>query len=288
MARWSDLATWRGPTPNQGGRMMEVRGLIIHIAAGWFEGTIAWQRDRRAKVSSHFIVGRDGRCAQMVDTAVTAWTQGTGNGHWLSSENEGFLLGDRRSPPGWHELSPQMIEKNAQLLARAHHAYGVPLLLATHPTHRGLGYHSMGADAGYNWGHSACPGGPIKAQLPLILARAKQIVQGKTIGGKDMLFVRVRGSAEVWVPRGDGRVHLTSPMALESAKAAGYTVIEVPTEADLTALMGPIYTGPKPTPVTLSDEQLSKLADLLAPRLGATAEAARWSMPDGGAPATGA
>lgn len=178
MSRWSDLATWRGPTPNQSGAMREHRGVVVHIAAGYYEGTIAWQKNDSSNVSSHFIVDRDGDIAQMVDTDITAWTQSDGNGHWLSVENAGFLLGSKLWQPGWHELTPAMIEANAQLLARAHREYGVPLQLAGSPTGRGLGYHSMGAENGYDWGHSACPGEPIKAQLPLILARAIEIVGG--------------------------------------------------------------------------------------------------------------
>jgi hypothetical protein len=53
-----------------------------------------------------------------------------------------------------------------------HQEYGYPLSWPTSPTGRGLGYHSMGAEHGYDWGHLHCPGEPIKAQLPAILARA--------------------------------------------------------------------------------------------------------------------
>lgn len=176
--RWSDLAQWVGPTPNQSGPMVEHRGVVIHIAAGYYLGTIAWQKNPDANVSSHFIVAGprdvakgvpDGRIGQMVDTGVTAWTQRDGNGHWLSVEFSGFV-GDK--------LSAAQIEACARILARAHTVYGVPLQLATSPTGRGLGHHSMGAETGYDWGHSACPGEPIKAQKPQILARAIEIVNG--------------------------------------------------------------------------------------------------------------
>lgn len=179
MALWTDLAQYVGPSPNVSGSMTEVRGLVVHIAAGYYQGTISWQRNGDARVSSHFIVGREpGELAQMVDTAVTAWTQGTGNGRWISSENAGFLLGSDLWQPGWHELTAWQIEANAQLLARLHRDHGVPLQLAGSPTGRGLGYHSMGAENGQNWGHDQCPGEPIKAQLPAILARAIQIAKG--------------------------------------------------------------------------------------------------------------
>lgn len=215
MSIWSDLAQWRGPTVNVGDgdsnisepadRMYEYRGIVVHIAVGYYEGTIAWQKNPDANVSSHFVVARDGRIAQMVDTAIRAWTQSAGNGYWLSVENEGFLLGDRRNPGDWHLLSPAMVEANARLLARAHREYGVPLQLATSPTGRGLGYHSMGAENGYNWGHSACPGEPIKAQLASVLARAIEIVKGED----EMKTVLVQGpDGRVFLSNGMFRVHV--------------------------------------------------------------------------------
>lgn len=193
MARWSDIAPWVGPTINEGDgdgrpgesddRLSDVRGLVLHIASGFFDGTVAWQRNPNANVSSHFIFGRDGRRAQMVDTADRAWTQRSGNGTWLSVELEGFAPDDalHRTHPGWERLTDAQIEACALLFAKMHQVYGaakVPLQLATSPAGRGLGHHSMGAESGYDWGHSQCPGAAIKAQKPLILARAKQIVAG--------------------------------------------------------------------------------------------------------------
>ena len=179
--RWTDLATWVGPTANQSGAMQEVRGLVLHTAEGYYGGTISWQRNPDANVSSHFIVAgtrdaqygvADGKLAQMVDTDITAWTQRAGNGHWLSLECSGFgSRGDK--------LSAGQLEAAAQLLARAHTVYGVPMQIAHDPTERGLGHHSMdreGIDP--EWGHDDCPGSNIIAQKPLIVARAIEITGG--------------------------------------------------------------------------------------------------------------
>mgnify|MGYP001609185531 CR=1 FL=1 len=177
MGRWSDLAEWRGPTPNQGPAMVEQRGLVTHIAEGSFEGTIAWCKNPDANVSAHFVVAKDGRIAQMVDTDVAAWTQRAGNGYWLSIENEGFSTGS---------LTAAQIEAGAQLFARGHREYGWKLQIANTPAGLGLGHHSMGSNegpcnwSGQNWGHCACPGAKIIAQKPIMLARAIQIVNGET------------------------------------------------------------------------------------------------------------
>lgn len=194
MSRWTDLATWVGHTINEGDgdgtpleaadRLSDVRGLVLHIASGFYDGTISWQRNASADVSSHFIVGRDGRCAQMVDTADRSWAQRAGNSTWLSVELEGFAPDDplHKTHPGWERLTDAQVEVCAQLLARAHEVYGatkVPLQLATSPSGRGLGHHSMGAESGVDWGHSQCPGVAIKSQKPAILARAIAIANGE-------------------------------------------------------------------------------------------------------------
>ena len=171
MGKWSDLASWCGPTVNQGGKMVEQRGVVLHIAEGSYDGTIAWQKNSNAQVSSHFIAAKDGRACQMVDTATTAWTQKAGNGHWLSIENEGSVP---------DKLTDHQIEFAAQILARAHKEYGVPLQVATSPDGKGLGHHSMGANPGSpnDWGHSSCPGTNIINQKSAIVERAKEIVEG--------------------------------------------------------------------------------------------------------------
>lgn len=172
MSRWSDLAEWVGPTVNQGGPRAVTRGLVVHIAEGFYGGTIAWQKNPAADVSSHFIAGRDGRVAQMVDTDREAWTQRAGNASWMAVECEGFTTGNRLHRPGWESLTPQQVDAVARLLARAHQQYGVPFVLATGPDSRGLGYHSMGGAA---WGHRDCPGPPIIGQRADIIARARAL-----------------------------------------------------------------------------------------------------------------
>lgn len=162
--------------------MVEVRGYVIHIAQGYYEGTINYQKQPGKEVSSHFVIGdgaagqgADGDIAQLVDTSTTAYTQRSGNGHWLSGENAGFVP---------HPLTAAQVESNARIFAKGHLVYGYPLQIANTPNDRGLGHHSMGCD--YDWGHCDCPGSAIIAQKPEILARAIAIVEGSDmILGKD-------------------------------------------------------------------------------------------------------
>lgn len=163
MARWTDLAPRQEHTVNQGGSMIEWRGLVMHIAQGSYEGTIAWQQNSSAQVSSHFIVSKAGVICQMVDTATVAWTQAGGNGHWISVENEGFA-----GTP----LTGAQIDANAAIFARVCAVYGVPLQVTSSVQGRGLGHHAMG---GVLWGnHPDCPGTPIIDQKSLIVQIAKE------------------------------------------------------------------------------------------------------------------
>jgi hypothetical protein len=173
MARWTDLATWVGPTPNQSGSMREQRGLVLHIMQGSLAGSVSWAKNPASMVSFHFGTSKAGACQQLVDTSITAWTQGSGNGYWISVENEDY---------SGNPLSAAQVEVVAQLYARGVRDYGWPYALANSPSGRGLGFHAMG---GVAWGnHPDCPGQPIIDQRPAILARAQQI--NNSPSGSDM------------------------------------------------------------------------------------------------------
>lgn len=168
MSVWSDIAEWVGPTVNRyPGGMGAVAGVVLHIQEGSEAGTEAWQKNPTAQVSSHFLAPKSGRLRQMVDTADGAWAEVSGNLHWLSIECEGFS----GSP-----LTGDQIEACAQVLARAHTVYGVPLAPCDDPLLRGVGGltgHGLGGAA---WGgHTDCPGAPILAQRGAIIDRAAAI-----------------------------------------------------------------------------------------------------------------
>lgn len=161
MGIWTDIATWRGPTPNQGGRMTAHRGVVIHIAEGTYEGTVSWCLNSDSGVSAHFVVAKNGSTTQLVDTDIQSWCQSAGNAEWLSIENEGR---------GGESLNAAALEACARIVAKAHLVYGVPLEIAESPGDLGLGHHSMGGAA---WGgHPLCPGTAIIAQKPEILRAA--------------------------------------------------------------------------------------------------------------------
>jgi len=164
MSRWT-LAEWVGPTPNRYiGGMVEWRGLVLHIMEGSYDGSIAWGKNPASQVSFHFANRKDGHLGQLVDTGDGAWTQGDGNGNWLSVEHEGF---------SGEALTAAQLESTAQIYAQGVREHGWAYELADSPAGRGLGWHGMG---GLPWGgHPNCPGDPIVGQREAILARARQI-----------------------------------------------------------------------------------------------------------------
>lgn len=159
-------AIWIGPTPNKyvdGERT--VHGLVLHIQEGTEAGSEAWFTNPVAQASAHFLNPKTGQLKQLVDTKDAAWAEMAGNRYWISIENEG-MSGD--------SLTPSQLENAAQLFAWIHTTYGIPLASTDDPNGQGLCWHGAGGDA---WGgHTSCPGDPIKAQRPAIVARAQEIL----------------------------------------------------------------------------------------------------------------
>ena len=179
MGRWTEQADWVGPTDNQSGPMDEQRGMVLHVMQGSLSGSVAWAKNPASQVSFHFGTSKAGACQQLIDTDVTAWTQGDGNGSWVSVENEDF---------SGNPLNAAQVENLAQLYARGVREYGWPYQLADSPSGRGLGWHGMG---GVAWGnHPDCPGQPIIDQRGLILARAEQINEGDDMSQEAEIYAQ--------------------------------------------------------------------------------------------------
>lgn len=268
---WSDIGSWVGPTPNRNaGGMFQHRGVVLHIASGFYAGTISWQSAGHGadSTSSHFIVARDGRCAQMVDTADASWAQKSGNSTWLSVELEGFAPEDplHASHPGWETATSQQIDVCARILLKAHQVYGVPLQLATSPSGMGLGHHSMGAESGVDWGHSMCPGVAIKAQKPAILARAVQLASGITVQGGFLPMLSDEQQNDIWV--------WLASMMDPNTPATGRTDDRFrfpPPFAGIRSQLAQIQqTQAAGTPVTLTDAQVQQVAADVATALVAS------------------
>lgn len=175
MSRWTDLADWQGETPNEGGAMGRIRMLVVHIEQGTNTGSISWCKNASSKVSAHFFNPKAGRLVQLVDTDRVAWAEVDFNDIALSCENEGY---------SGESLTANQMENIAQLLARAHSVYGVPLSVLDDPSGGGvIGHGGLGAAGG---GHYDCPGNPVLSQRAAIVARAAEILAIPTEDDMDM------------------------------------------------------------------------------------------------------
>lgn len=260
MARWTDLAAWRGPTENSGPDLNVVYGLVLHIAQGYFEGTISWQKNPDANTSSHFVGGRNpGERAQVVDTAEQAWCQKAGNSSWLSLELAGFVP---------DAMTENQLDFAARLLLRCHTAYGVPLRVAANPSERGLGHHSMdreGTDP--EWGHDECPGSNIIAQKQQVVDRAIALLNGDDMEQAEKLIEKTdnpsRTVGHVFADLANLRNWYYSP--------PGGATIGIPPPDSVGAI---ILAAAQRPPVQSAPVDIDALVAALRPHLETAAEAA--------------
>jgi N-acetyl-anhydromuramyl-L-alanine amidase AmpD len=103
-------------------RSQNITKIVVHVAQGSYSGTISWFKDRRANVSAHYVLRRDGKVAQCVRDADIAWHAGNWkyNKHSIGIEHEGYA-DNRRT---W---SDAMYHSSARLAAHLSKRYNVPL-----------------------------------------------------------------------------------------------------------------------------------------------------------------
>lgn len=98
----------------------KVKWVVVHVAAGFYEGTIAWFNDRRAQANSHYLVGLDGRVCQFVDEKWSAWHSFPANEESVGIEHVDNL---KNGSPGW--MSAAEFEASARLTAYLLKKYGL-------------------------------------------------------------------------------------------------------------------------------------------------------------------
>lgn len=254
------------PDSNWGGTIQRPpMGMVVHIAEGSFQGTIAWQRNPVADVSSYFVVSQAGEIVQMLDLDVMAWTQANGNPAWIGVENEGFATG---------QFTPAQTSANAHIFAWLITVYpSIPYQVSNSPATKGLGWHGMGGAA---WGgHFGCPGDNNVALLPSIVAQAKQINTGGTPvqpQEDEMHFAREPNGSVWWVGIGmdpaSGRPYRRGgfdPFIWGRWQAAGFQTVQLtePMNADDWVTLP--ATGPAVSATaSISDTQVKAIADAAA------------------------
>lgn len=51
--------------------------IVLHATVGSYQGSLDWLRNPASEVSTHYLIGKDGRIAQLVDERNQAWHAGT-------------------------------------------------------------------------------------------------------------------------------------------------------------------------------------------------------------------
>lgn len=65
-------------SPNHSSREGAVpKVIVLHSTGGGYAGAVAWLKNPDSKVSAHYVVAKDGRITQLVDTSESAWHAGT-------------------------------------------------------------------------------------------------------------------------------------------------------------------------------------------------------------------
>ncbi len=191
MARMPDVQ-WRPLPRGFGTRMTRYDLVLVHTCVGSFEGTDGYFRSGKTASNSHFLTGGYGEIRQLGDTAFRSAANADGNHRSITIENAdmgpGFAAWNTRDGGAVPAFTPQQVEANARICAWAHLAHGVPLAAAdtSRPNARGVGFHRLGCDPyrvpdGERWSSAygkVCPGPRRIAQIPQIIARAIEIVNG--------------------------------------------------------------------------------------------------------------
>jgi N-acetylmuramoyl-L-alanine amidase len=75
------------------GRKRDISTIVIHYTSGCtLDGAVSWFKNPKAKVSAHYVIGRDGTIIQMVNNEDTAWHAGRSEWNGVKWVNQ-FSIG---------------------------------------------------------------------------------------------------------------------------------------------------------------------------------------------------
>lgn len=97
-------------SPNQGPRNSKIQYIVIHTAQGTFNGALSWLCNPKSKVSSHYLISKEGKIVNLVPIDKKAWHVGKANSMTIGIENEGDC-----TKQNW--ITPKLWDANVQLCA---------------------------------------------------------------------------------------------------------------------------------------------------------------------------
>lgn len=127
---------------------VDVRVVILHVAASEGSSLFNWFNGPSGGVESHFYIRYDGTVEQYRDTAYEADANMAANPFAISIETEGLANGT------WTTRQLQAIKA---LLMWCHLTHGIPLVMCPKWDGSGIGYHVLFEDE-WDGRHASCPG----------------------------------------------------------------------------------------------------------------------------------
>jgi hypothetical protein len=264
-------AQWVGPR-HDNGTMSRYDTVCLHTIVG-----------NPPAHAAHFSTRADGHIYQSRDTAYRSAANYNGNHRVIAIENDDhgpefgtWNVNDGHSVPAF---TAAQIEAIARICAWAYHAHGIPLVACpdSRPGSRGIAFHRQGINgnwAGYAYGGrvsggevwtkadgKVCPGDRRIAQIPQIIARARQLAGLDP--SEDEMPLTAQDTNAVWMfpctgvgPDGKAQTH----PAIAWITAMAYRVAAL---TDAVAAIQAAQTAPAPV-----DIDYDRLADAVAARLG--------------------
>jgi hypothetical protein len=209
-------------------------GVILHVDGGNASSLYEYFNGPSGGVESNLFVNKKGHWEQYRDTTRQADAQAAGNGWWANGKFYGYNSVESQGKcdgTGWNDIQ---FEELATFLAWHHKTHGTPLRQCRNAKDKGIGYHAQFES--WNPNNHACPCPERIKQIPALIARAQQIVDGLdkikmgtfiepegTMPGDGVYFVDERGVWPVNKPRWDFLV--SKGVKVETIKRDVYTAL---------------------------------------------------------------
>lgn len=208
-------ATWT-PTPNQSSGRRDYAWLNVHGTYGSYAGSLSWLRNPASNTSSTFLVSKTGHIDQLMDSTAVPWTNLDANPRSITVEFE-TLAGE--------PLTAEQLEAGAVIAEWVYRTHGTPLVVVTDPrSQHGVAYHGLGDRFGLNWGHPACPGPKIVAQIPAMVARAR-VIAGRTTPAQEETELNTQQAKQL--ANAEAAVLLGGPSMPDAGKSIGQSVKDI-------------------------------------------------------------
>lgn len=119
------------PSPNYGHRPAgsRISLIVLHGTAGSYLGDVAWCRDPKSGVSYHYVIGRAGEIARLVDERGRAWHAGVSSWRGRANCND-YSIGvafSNRGPGSGEAYTDEQYAAGARLVAGIMERHGLHL-----------------------------------------------------------------------------------------------------------------------------------------------------------------